>query len=261
MANLKQSELELDGRQIQYLEGGTGEPLVFLHAVGGSVPGAPFLEQLAGNFHVYAPSAPGFDGSTGAVGSIVEVADVFAAFVKQVTDQPVQLVGESFGAVCALWLAARHPEAVRNLVAVAPFAFLPPGPPPRPLPPKELALRNFGPAPAVPDGFFTPEAGQQRARNAGQGVPLLKGNDPEVFRAALGKIEAPTLVLWSTEDQQVPPALATIYQDAIPRCSATFLPDSAHSLTLSATERFVPLVADFLATGELFVASVPGESR
>ena len=43
---------------VQYLEGGSGEPLVFLHGAGGMQPNDPFLETLAESFHVYAPSCP-----------------------------------------------------------------------------------------------------------------------------------------------------------------------------------------------------------
>ncbi|WP_169736728.1 alpha/beta fold hydrolase [Pseudonocardia spinosispora] len=258
MATLEQRFLDVDGARIQYFEGGTGEDLVFLHAVGGAIPGAPFLEQLAERYHVLAPSAPGFDASTGSAESIQDVADSFAAFITATVPGGAHVVGESFGAVSALWLAIRHPELVKNLVIAAPFAFLPPGPPPA-LDPKEMALRNFGPRPSVPEGFFTPSAGQQRGKNAGVGVPLLKGNDQTALKDGLKGITSPTLVLWSTEDQQVPPNLATIYVDAIPTVHVTYVPDSAHSLTVSAADRFVSLTSDFLAHGEMFVASVPGD--
>ena len=48
---------------VQYLEGGSGEPLVFLHGAGGMQPNDPFLEALARSFHVYAPFVPGYGDS------------------------------------------------------------------------------------------------------------------------------------------------------------------------------------------------------
>jgi pimeloyl-ACP methyl ester carboxylesterase len=44
---------------VQYLEGGSGPPLVFLHGAGGMTADDPFLAKLAGRFHVHAPFLPG----------------------------------------------------------------------------------------------------------------------------------------------------------------------------------------------------------
>jgi pimeloyl-ACP methyl ester carboxylesterase len=60
--------LELAGGRVHLLRGGTGEPVLFLHAAGGAGTWLPFHELLAGaGFEVIAPDHPGF-GSTGARG-------------------------------------------------------------------------------------------------------------------------------------------------------------------------------------------------
>ena len=62
------NELSVDVRngmfQVDVLEGGSGDPLLFLHGVAG-LGWTPFLEQLSANHTVIAPRTPGFGESTG----------------------------------------------------------------------------------------------------------------------------------------------------------------------------------------------------
>src|SRR5258708_1353580 len=48
---------------VRYLEGGSGQPLVFLHGAGGGGVEDPFLAKLAERFHVHAPLLPGYGDS------------------------------------------------------------------------------------------------------------------------------------------------------------------------------------------------------
>ena len=48
---------------VRYFEGGSGQPLVFLHGAGGAVAEDPFLAKLAERFHVFAPLLPGYGDS------------------------------------------------------------------------------------------------------------------------------------------------------------------------------------------------------
>ncbi len=59
---------------VRYLEGGSGEPLVFLHGAGGMTPDDPILAALAERWHVYAPYLPGY-GETEECGSLRDMLD------------------------------------------------------------------------------------------------------------------------------------------------------------------------------------------
>ena len=48
---------------VRYIEGGSGQPLVFLHGAGGATTADPFLAKLAAKYHVYAPLLPGYGDS------------------------------------------------------------------------------------------------------------------------------------------------------------------------------------------------------
>jgi len=53
------------GARCRVLEGGSGHPLVFFHSAGGLLADNPFLDELAGRYHVFAPELPGYGESTG----------------------------------------------------------------------------------------------------------------------------------------------------------------------------------------------------
>ena len=53
------------GAHIEYLETGTGHPLVYFHGAGGVLRNAAFMAALGQRYRVLAPSRPGYDGSTG----------------------------------------------------------------------------------------------------------------------------------------------------------------------------------------------------
>jgi pimeloyl-ACP methyl ester carboxylesterase len=57
---LQTKTVETKHAPIRYLEGGSGEPLVFLHGAGGVTPEDPLLAELSTRFHVYAPFLPGY---------------------------------------------------------------------------------------------------------------------------------------------------------------------------------------------------------
>ena len=110
-----------DGKlQISVLEGGQGEPLVFIHGAG-SLPGwAPFLDRLASEFRVYAPYHPGVGESTG-LEHLDDVWDL-VLFYEELLDalslQSTFLVGHSYGGMIAAELAAQCPQRIRRLALV-----------------------------------------------------------------------------------------------------------------------------------------------
>ena len=57
--------LDIRGKKIQMLSGGSGDPLLYLHSAGGEVVWLPFFEQLSQHYTVYVPGHPGFCQSEG----------------------------------------------------------------------------------------------------------------------------------------------------------------------------------------------------
>jgi pimeloyl-ACP methyl ester carboxylesterase len=97
------SILSPDGVRIGYQQSGIGTPLVLVHGVGGtSARWAPVLPALAQHFRVYALDrrGRGISGDAPSYGIEREVEDI-VALVDSI-GEPVDLLGHSFGAICAL---------------------------------------------------------------------------------------------------------------------------------------------------------------
>jgi pimeloyl-ACP methyl ester carboxylesterase len=102
--------------------GGTGEPMVLVHGLGGShVNWLAVAPRLAEHFAVTAPDLAGF-GLTephGRSSAVDANAELLATLLAR-QGRPVVLVGNSMGGLISMIVAARHPELVRTLVLVDP---------------------------------------------------------------------------------------------------------------------------------------------
>ena len=102
--------------------GGNGEPLLFLHGAGGPMVGAPFLEELAQNFTVYAPAHPGFGPGTGIehIDDVIDFALYYHDFLDELQIDSPHVVGHSLGGMLAAEIAALAPYRINRLVLVCP---------------------------------------------------------------------------------------------------------------------------------------------
>lgn len=250
----------VNGQKIAYIEKGEGKPLVILHGMGGAPPsGANFVTKLAATRRVFMPSLPGWDESEiGTCASHVDLADVIAAFLRQVTDGPFDLVGESAGSPVALWLTLNHPDLVEKLVLVAPPAL---GPAHRPSfgSTEELLQMLYGDA---PDWSEPPSNADEdrRARNSSANAPRFRSLEAtQALLAKLPEVKVPTLLLWGTEDRISPPDMGASYRKLIPNAYRVYVHGAAHSLPVAAGPRFVSLTLDFLERGEFFLVNAGKE--
>ena len=114
----------VDGRVALYGVAGEGLPVLFLHgwALGQHAYKRALKRLVTLGCRVYAPALPGFGGTADLPGhklTFEGYADWVKAFSEVMEiDEPVFLVGHSFGGGCAIQLAHDHPELVRYLVLV-----------------------------------------------------------------------------------------------------------------------------------------------
>jgi pimeloyl-ACP methyl ester carboxylesterase len=128
---------EVDGRPALYGVAGEGLPLVFVHGWGlGQHSYKRALKRLVRlGCKVYAPALPGFGGSAELPGDRFTL-DGFGAWLDGFLDavgieEPVFLVGHSFGGAVSIQFASDHQERVRTLVlinSVGGSAWTEPGP-------------------------------------------------------------------------------------------------------------------------------------
>jgi pimeloyl-ACP methyl ester carboxylesterase len=122
--HLEWLETVVDGRPARYGTAGSGRPLLFVHGWGlGYRSYKRALKRLVrAGYQVYAPALPGFGGTAQLPEERFDLpgyADWVAAFLAAVgVDEPVLLVGHSFGGGVAIQTAHDWPEAVSSLVLV-----------------------------------------------------------------------------------------------------------------------------------------------
>ena len=265
--------LELDGGRVHLLRGGTGEPVLFLHAAGGAGTWLPFHGLLASaGFEVIAPDHPGFGKSdefpeAEAIDDLVfHHLDVLDALGL---DRP-HVVGGSFGGWIAAELAVYAPHRIGSLTLLSAAGLrLPEHPatdlfllPPARLP--EVLFHNPPPpAPAPPPGA-APDldaiiAAYREATSLARfsWVPFL--NDPKLERR-LRRITAPALVVAPSDDRVIPVEHAQRYAERIAGAEYSEVPDCGHAMYFEKPEQFASAVTSFLSAHPLAQAE-SGVSR
>ena len=112
------------GGPVHYIDfGGTGQPLVMVHGLGGSALNWMAVgERIATGHRVLAVDLAGFGDTPLArrAATVGSNANLVHDFVEQVVAEPVVLMGNSMGGHIAVIEAAEHPNLVKALVLVDP---------------------------------------------------------------------------------------------------------------------------------------------
>jgi pimeloyl-ACP methyl ester carboxylesterase len=118
-------EIEVNGVRLQYLEEGSGEPIVFVHgALSGAGAWEPIRPAIAEKYRFiaymqrYFGSGPWSD--KGEAFSVATHAADLAQLIAQLDSGPVHLVGWSYGGIVATTAALNDPSLVRSLILYEP---------------------------------------------------------------------------------------------------------------------------------------------
>ena len=118
-------EVEINGFRAQYVEQGSGEPMVFVHGVPSDLRSwEPVREGIAKKYRFIAYTQRYFGTlpwpDDGKNFSIPTLADDLATFITSFNAGPVHLVSWSFGGLVALQAAVKNPSLVRSLILYEP---------------------------------------------------------------------------------------------------------------------------------------------
>ena len=256
--------LSKDGTPIAYQRSGAGAPLVLFHGTlrshGGWAAVLPALEQ---QFTVYAIDRRGRGESGDAATYAIEREYEDVAALVDSIGEGVNLLGHSFGGLCALEAALLTPH-LRRLVVYEPPALPVPGVPLYPegtvdrlqalleagdreqvvmavfrdlvmVPPDELELLRASPRfPAWMAAAHTVPR-ETRAEEAYQ-------FEPERFQ----HLKVPTLLLVGGDSPQNMKTTIEAWHTALPNSRIVTLPDQGHLAQVTAPDLFVRVVQDFL---------------
>ncbi|MFC9971990.1 alpha/beta fold hydrolase [Spirillospora sp. NPDC127200] len=242
---------------------GSGPGLALAHGAGGGVAAnfGPILDGLAARHTVVAVDYPGA-GDTPRSAAPLELDDLADQLVAAAVDEGLEtfaVAGYSLGGAVAVRAAARHPERVSALVLSAAFA--------RPDNRFRLSAQLWAgllddPDPARLGTFLTLAAlspaalealGEEELRAAAEG-PVPPGTAEHVdlvlnradVRADLPAVTVPALVVVTTGDQLVSPALQYELAAALPNARVAEL-DTGHLPFAERPREWRDLITGFLA--------------
>ena len=228
---------------IRCLEGGSGEPLVYLHGAGGMTPDDPILAELARSFHVYAPYLPGY-GETEECGSLRDMLD-FALHGWDVVEalglkNPI-LVGHSMGGMIAAEMAALAPNDVSRLVLICPaglwlddhpivdmFSLLPYEMPKYLFHDPEAGAKLLTSGLKLDDPKFLQDYLVRNARQLGMAGKLLFPIPERGLAERLYRVKARTVIVWGESDRMIPPVYGPAFQSAIAGATLVNVPEAGH---------------------------------
>jgi pimeloyl-ACP methyl ester carboxylesterase len=255
-----------DGTAIGYWRSGDGPPLVLVHgAAADHGRWRPILPALEAHFTVYAVDRRGRGASGDATSFDVEheFADVGA--VVEAIGGPVDVLGHSYGALCALEAALRT-RAIRRLVLyeppipVAGQAIYPPSVIER-MDAQfaagdrdgvvETTLREVAGLPAATVAHLRTLPPWQARVAAAHTIPReLRATDAYRFDPGrFQEVEAPTLLLLGDASPPVFAAGTHALAEALPDARVVVLPGQGHAAMDTGTDLFTTEVLRFLTAG------------
>jgi len=249
-----------DKFRIQLVEGGSGDSLLFFHGEDGFTGWAPFLDQLARHFHVYAPAQPGVSESLGLehLDDLWDMVLLYEELMQELGIDRTYAIGHSYGGMLAAELAAHRPDKVTRLVLMDSLGLWL----------SEKPIADFF--------ILTPEERAQTLWYDGNceaaKAALARPQDPEEKMeadlartqtlAAVGKfvwpipdrgltkrihrITMPTLLLWGDSDRMVPTEYGREFQRLLPNSTLTVIDKCGHSPHEERPDEFLDAVVSFL---------------
>lgn len=232
---------------VRYLEGGAGEPLVYLHGAGGMTASDPILAALVESHHVYAPYLPGY-GETEDCPELRDMLD-YTLHTWDVVEglglkDPI-LVGHSMGGMIAAEMAALAPNDLSRLGLIAPaglwlddhplpdmFSIMPYEMPKYLFHDPEAGAAMMTSGLKIDDPKFLQDYLVRNARQLGMAGKLLFPIPERGLAQRLYRIKARTVIVWGGSDRMIPPVYGPEFAKGIAGARLVTVPEAGHMVVL-----------------------------
>ncbi|MBW1767220.1 MAG: alpha/beta fold hydrolase [Deltaproteobacteria bacterium] len=266
---LTQHCIDVNGLNIEYLEGGKGDPLVLIHGFGANKDNWTRIgKYLTPHFRVIALDLPGFgESAKDPEGDyrISNQAEWVKAFVKAMGIQSLHMGGNSMGGNIAGAYASRYPDDIKSLLLIAPggvassehsemFRRLNQGKP-NPLVARSVeeyerlldfvfVKRPFIPRPIKK--LLIQEAIEHQPLNKKIFKQLRSSADVPPLEVLLNGLPVPTLIVWGSQDRVLHVSGAKILKSVIPNARAEIMDAVGHLPMIEKPEETAGLYLNFL---------------
>ncbi len=257
--------------QVDVLEGGQGDPLLFLHGVTG-LEWTPFLERLSDGHHVVAPRTPGFGESTGTekLDDIHDLVFFYLDLLDELGLSGLPLIGHSLGGMFAAELAATQPGRFSHVALASPFGLWDDANPVTDLfsiSLPELAQAMYANAkseaavavatapqarmtevdPTTDEGRATINYLVERAKSMSTAAKYLWPIPNRGLIKRLHRVRQPALVIWGESDGIVPPLYAEQFAAQMPNATVQIVPEAAHMVVDEQSDHVTDLIETLFA--------------
>lgn len=241
---------------------GAGPDLIYFHPAAG--PGwDPFLEELARDYTIYAPQFPGTSPDAPhdihKVDNLADAVMIYEEAFRALGLQRPIAIGQSFGGMMALELAAAYPDLFSRVIVMDPIGLWR----------DDLPVTNWiTAAPAELPGLLfrdpsSPEAQAMLAMpedkeaavlataqliwNLGATGKMVWPIPDRGLAKRLHRIRVPTLIVWGDEDALVSSAYANEFRDRIKGSRAEIIKNCGHIPQVERPAETLAVVRPFLA--------------
>jgi pimeloyl-ACP methyl ester carboxylesterase len=247
--------------RIQYLVGGKGAPLVWLHGSEGNLGWLRMHDELARNFTVYVPTHPGFAGSDRPpwLESFLDLSRFYLWIMQELGITRATLAGHFIGGWLAAEIAVMSPQLAERLLLVDAAGV-------RPQEGEITDIFLHGSEGTRRLSFFdvkqvadyellfgskpTPEEREAHVINREATTrycwkPYM--HDPNLPPLLARLRDLPTLLVWGREDRVVPVEAGELYRRAIPGARLEIIDRCGHFSHLEKPVEFMRIASSFLA--------------
>lgn len=267
LGSLRTKSVVVDGSTVRYLEGGEGDPVVFLHGVASpKTHYRSLMKSVSSGCRVIAPDVPGFSASSrlnNGRHNLRNLSHWLKQFMAALELERITLVGVSLGSTLSIYHAYHYPEQIDKLCL---FSV-----------PEARSLNGCSVMSIMVDVFerlegtqdidelmemcfYYPPAMHSIIKN--KMFKDLKVNQQHFcellkdvsegqlqIKAKLPHIKAPTLLISGESDPICPIAFARSLDEQIPNSTIHILSHSKHLTFLEKHGEVVALLNDFLRHG------------
>ena len=241
--------------------GTSGEPVLFIHGAAGLTGAEGFLDDLGGEYRVFAPHLPGFGESTGGehLDDVIDIALFYHQLMDELGIPSANIIGHSMGGMIAAEIAALDVHRAKKLVLVSSAGLWLDE---HPIPDLFAAgLDELGPLlfhdPQSPMAKMMTEVNLndlkafevmyvERIKRFAMASKLLWPIPDRGLKKRAYRIQSPTLLLWGESDRLIPTVYAKAFQKQIKNSKLVTIPEAGHMIMFEQQGPFVKALREFL---------------